>query len=276
VPRSVPSGPSSSDPERTVQQDLDVQEYTDPEHDPMIPHTLVLKPGLVIHSSYNGYWFWPPRRPRTSARTCARCAASSARTRTSAPPGFARPWDAGDLSPFHGRNNRVPTGSRPCASASRPWADGQEKPCPMARLERQSRQLGPGHDRRARFDLPSSAGSCSPRRRLRARPACMVGPPRSSARSAPETGPEACLDVFFARSAASRQAGNRWLLSQNGLFWLAPQRDTWQEAFGADHSLVAALRAGAGVAVAALVWLMHHQRSAWRWVRKAPLFPTKS
>ena len=35
-----------SDPARTVQQDLDIQEYTDPEHDPMIPHTLVLKPGL--------------------------------------------------------------------------------------------------------------------------------------------------------------------------------------------------------------------------------------
>ena len=24
----------------------------------MIPHTLVLKPGLVIHSVYNGYWYW--------------------------------------------------------------------------------------------------------------------------------------------------------------------------------------------------------------------------
>ena len=47
-----------SDPGRTVQQDLDIQEYTDPEHNPMIPHTLVLKPGLVIHSVYNGYWFW--------------------------------------------------------------------------------------------------------------------------------------------------------------------------------------------------------------------------
>ena len=47
-----------SDPGRTVQQDLDIPEYTDPEHNPMIPHTLVLKPGLVIHSVYNGYWFW--------------------------------------------------------------------------------------------------------------------------------------------------------------------------------------------------------------------------
>src|SRR3954463_11011715 len=47
-----------SDPGRTIQQDLDIQEYTDPDNDPMIPHTLVLKPGLVIHSIYNGYWFW--------------------------------------------------------------------------------------------------------------------------------------------------------------------------------------------------------------------------
>ena len=50
--------PFLSDPGRTVQQDLDIAEYTDPEHNPMIPHTLVLKPGLVIHSVYNGYWFW--------------------------------------------------------------------------------------------------------------------------------------------------------------------------------------------------------------------------
>src|SRR4029078_2531332 len=47
-----------SDPDRRVQKDLDIQEYTDPDHDPMIPHTLVLKPGLVIHLMYNGYWFW--------------------------------------------------------------------------------------------------------------------------------------------------------------------------------------------------------------------------
>jgi peroxiredoxin len=51
-----------SDPERKIQKDLDIQEYTDPEHDPMIPHTLVLKPGLLIHRIHDGYWFWgrPP------------------------------------------------------------------------------------------------------------------------------------------------------------------------------------------------------------------------
>ena len=52
--------PFLSDPGRTIQQDLDIQEYTDPAHNPMIPHTLVLKPGLVIHSVYNGYCLGPP------------------------------------------------------------------------------------------------------------------------------------------------------------------------------------------------------------------------
>ena len=49
--------PFLADPERTVQKDLDIQEYTDP-HDPMVPHTFVLEPGLGIFSIYNGYWYW--------------------------------------------------------------------------------------------------------------------------------------------------------------------------------------------------------------------------
>src|SRR6266699_1642904 len=50
--------PFLSDSGRKVQQDLDIQEYTDPFHNPMIPHTFVLEPGLVIYKIYNGYWFW--------------------------------------------------------------------------------------------------------------------------------------------------------------------------------------------------------------------------
>jgi peroxiredoxin len=50
--------PFLADPGRIVQQDLDIQEYTDPHHDPLIPHTLVLKPGLEIFKIYNGYWYW--------------------------------------------------------------------------------------------------------------------------------------------------------------------------------------------------------------------------
>ena len=46
------------DTERKVQKDLDIQEYTDPQHDPMIPYTLVLGPGLEVARVYNGYWYW--------------------------------------------------------------------------------------------------------------------------------------------------------------------------------------------------------------------------
>ena len=47
-----------SDPGRKVQKDLDIAEYTDPDHNPMIPHTLVLEPGLRVFKIYNGYWFF--------------------------------------------------------------------------------------------------------------------------------------------------------------------------------------------------------------------------
>jgi peroxiredoxin len=98
--------PFLSDPERTVQQDLDVQEYTDPEHDPMIPHTLVLKPGLVIHSMYNGYWFWG--RPSVDDLWHDLRAV----TREIRPdwdlgaPGLREAWESGDVSPFHGWDRR--------------------------------------------------------------------------------------------------------------------------------------------------------------------------
>src|SRR6201990_2922357 len=42
-----------SDPGRRVQKDLDIAEYTDSDHNPMIPHVIVLEPGLVIFKIYN-------------------------------------------------------------------------------------------------------------------------------------------------------------------------------------------------------------------------------
>ena len=50
--------PYLSDPRRGVQKDLDIAEYTDPTHNPMIPHVVVLEPGLVVYRIYNGYWFF--------------------------------------------------------------------------------------------------------------------------------------------------------------------------------------------------------------------------
>jgi peroxiredoxin len=50
--------PFLSDPARKVQKDLDIAEYTDSMHNPMIPHTIVLEPGLVVFKIYNGYWYF--------------------------------------------------------------------------------------------------------------------------------------------------------------------------------------------------------------------------
>jgi peroxiredoxin len=98
--------PFLSDPGRIVQQDLDIQEYTDPENDPMIAHTLVLKAGLVVHSIYNGYWFWG--RPTIDELTRdLRAASREIRPDWDlAAPGLREAWDAGDWSSFHGWNKR--------------------------------------------------------------------------------------------------------------------------------------------------------------------------
>jgi peroxiredoxin len=93
-----------SDPGRVVQKDLDIKEYTDPENDPMIPHTIVLKPGLVVHSIYNGYWFWG-RPSFYDLWRDLRAASSEVRPDWDlGKPGLREKWDAGDHAPFHGWN----------------------------------------------------------------------------------------------------------------------------------------------------------------------------
>jgi len=99
--------PFLSDPERRVQKALDIEEYTDPEHNPMIPHTLVLAPGLVIHRIYNGYWFWG--RP-SFVELWQDLRAVSSKVRPDwdlSAPGLRARWDASDYAPFHGWNKRV-------------------------------------------------------------------------------------------------------------------------------------------------------------------------
>jgi len=42
-----------------VRKHFEIDEYTDTHHDnAVVPHTLVLAPGLVIDKVYVGYWFW--------------------------------------------------------------------------------------------------------------------------------------------------------------------------------------------------------------------------
>jgi len=50
--------PFLSDQRRIWQKELDLVEYTDSTHDPIIPTTFLLEPDLVIYKVYNGYWFW--------------------------------------------------------------------------------------------------------------------------------------------------------------------------------------------------------------------------
>jgi hypothetical protein len=68
----------------------------------MIPHTLALKPGLVIHSVCNGYWFW--RRP-SFVDLWHDLPVASSEIRPDwdlATPGLREARDAGERSLFHG------------------------------------------------------------------------------------------------------------------------------------------------------------------------------
>jgi peroxiredoxin len=94
--------PFLSDPERIVQKDLDIQEYTDPENDPMIPHTIVLKPGLVVHTVYNGYWFWG-RPSFVDLWNDLRAVTRDVRPDWDlSAPGLRDAWEGDHLASFHG------------------------------------------------------------------------------------------------------------------------------------------------------------------------------
>jgi len=92
--------PFLCDPGRKVQQDLQIQEYTDPHHDPMIPHTLVLDPGLVIHKIYNGYWFWGRPSPEDLRQDLREVTRKIRPDWDLGAPGLRGAWDAGDKSDF--------------------------------------------------------------------------------------------------------------------------------------------------------------------------------
>ncbi|SDD28970.1 Peroxiredoxin [Geodermatophilus telluris] len=89
-----------SDVGRKVQKDLDIKEYTDPHHDPMVPHTLVLKPGLVIHSVYNGYWYWGRPSVEDLRRDLREVTRDIRPDWDLSAAGFREAWEAGDHSRF--------------------------------------------------------------------------------------------------------------------------------------------------------------------------------
>ena len=94
------SWPFLSDPDRVIQKDLDIKEFTDEPHDPMIPHTFVLEPGLGIFKVYNGYWYWG--RP-TMAELHMDLRALFQKIRPDfdlASPGLKEAWERGDREQF--------------------------------------------------------------------------------------------------------------------------------------------------------------------------------
>jgi peroxiredoxin len=97
-----------SDVSRTVQKDLDIQEYTDPYHDPMVPHTLVLKPRLVIHSVYNGYWFWGRPSVGELWRDLREATREIRPDWDLGAPGLRAAWEAGDRSRFYSSQDIIP------------------------------------------------------------------------------------------------------------------------------------------------------------------------
>ena len=103
--------PFLSDSNRIVQKDLDIKEYTDPEHDVMIPHTLVLKPGLIVHSIYNGYWFWGRPSIADLWRDLREVSSEIRPDWDLSKPGLREAWNAGDFSNFHGWNKRAGSNS---------------------------------------------------------------------------------------------------------------------------------------------------------------------
>lgn len=50
--------PFLSDAGRVLQKDLDIAEYADSLHIPIIPHVLVLELDLMVYKIYSGYWFF--------------------------------------------------------------------------------------------------------------------------------------------------------------------------------------------------------------------------
>jgi peroxiredoxin len=88
--------PFLCDPERVVQKDLDIQEYTDPRHDPMLPYSFVLEPGLVIYKIYNGYWFWGRPSPEDLRQDLRAVFQKVRRDWDPSAPGLRENWESGD------------------------------------------------------------------------------------------------------------------------------------------------------------------------------------
>ena len=105
--------PFLSDPGRKVQKDLDIAEYTDPLHNPMIPHVIVLEPGLVIYKIYKATGSSAGPRWKISARIYGPLPRNAGRTGTSPRPNSERRGNKAERNSFILTAKRTP----------KPWAN---------------------------------------------------------------------------------------------------------------------------------------------------------
>ncbi|MGD9943935.1 MAG: redoxin domain-containing protein, partial [Burkholderiaceae bacterium] len=109
------------DEPKRVRDDLQILEYTDAEHKPMIPHTFLLGPGLSIHRVWNGYYYWG--RP-SLAELHAELRELTRAVRSDwdlSDPDLKRRWDAGDKQPFY------PYGSKSMEQTLREMAEAVDQ-----------------------------------------------------------------------------------------------------------------------------------------------------
>lgn len=90
-----------SDARKTIQRDLELTEYTDPEHEPIIPHSLFLEPGLVIASVYNGYFYWGRPSPEDTWRELRAIERKVRPDWDLLADGLRQKWEQGERSMFY-------------------------------------------------------------------------------------------------------------------------------------------------------------------------------
>jgi hypothetical protein len=94
-----------------VQRDLDIQEYTDPDNNPMIPRTLVLKPGPGDPPHLQRLLVLGPPVGRGPLHDLRAVSSEIRPDWDLSAPGLRERWEAGDFAPFHGWNKKQ--GERP-------------------------------------------------------------------------------------------------------------------------------------------------------------------
>lgn len=95
------SYPFLYDEQKQVRDELDILEFTDTQHEPMIPHTFLLGPGLKVRKIWNGYYYWGRPSVYELHQELRELTHSIRADWDLSNPELKRKWDAGDKSAFY-------------------------------------------------------------------------------------------------------------------------------------------------------------------------------